>query len=515
MKILYPFYTEKANKTLSSLKIIIMADDSLKEKTAKGFMWSSFGYGFQLFLGMVFGIYLARLLSPSDYGMIGLIQIFGLIASTLQDSGFRIALANRKEIRHKDYNAVFWFNVGFSSILYAILYFLAPYITEFYQQSEFANRYNLSELTPLARYFFLGFVISSLGMAHCAYLFRTLQVKQKAIISICSLSISNITGIIMAYYGYAYWGLATQSLLFTLCNTLLFWYFSKWRPTFDIDFKPLKEMFGFSSKLLITDICTHTNNNIVTIILGRFFSISDVGNFSQAQKWTNMGSNMLIGTIKEVAQPVLREVSDERERHKRVFRKMLRLTAFITFPAMFGLSFISREFILITIKEQWLASVELMQILCAGAFTIPIQHLCLNLIITKERSDLVMWSTILTGLSQIVGILLSIPYGIYTMVCAYTFINLGWLVVWFYFTRREIGLRFREILIDIFPYACIAIGAIIATHCITSSIESLYLLLIAKITLTAAFYTFFIWISGSVTFKECINFILKRNVKSL
>lgn len=492
-----------------------MEDNSLKGKTAKGFMWSSIGYGIQLLIGVIFGIYLARLLSPSDYGMIGLIQIFGLIASTLQDSGFRIALANRKEIKHEDYNAVFWFNVCIGITLYIVLYFLAPYITSFYQQSEFASRYNLTDLTPLARYFFLGFVISSLGMAHCAYLFRTLQVKQKAIITMSSLCISNIVGIAMAYLGYAYWGLATQSLLFSLCNTILFWYFSKWRPNFNISFKPIKDMFGFSSKLLITDICTHTNNNIVAIILGRFFSISDVGNFSQAQKWTNMGSNMLVGTIKEVAQPVLREVSEDCERHKRVFRKMLRLTAFITFPAMLGLSFISREFILITIKEQWLESIELMQILCAGAFTIPIQHLCLNLVITKERSDLVMWSTILTGLSQIVGILLAIPHGIYTMVCIYTLINIAWLGIWLYFTKKEIGLRFREAFIDMAPYAFVAVGAMTATYYITLGIENLYFLFIAKVALAATFYTFFMWVSGSVTFKECINFILKRNTKSL
>jgi O-antigen/teichoic acid export membrane protein len=487
-----------------------MTNNTLKDKTAKGFMWSGIGYSIQLIFGVGFGIVLARLLTPEDYGMIGLIQIFSLIACTLQESGFRIALANRKEIRHEDYNAVFWFNVLVSAALYAILYCCAPLITHFYQQSSFASQYDVSMLTPLSRYFFLAFFISALGAAHCAYLFRTLQVKQKALISITSITLSGIVGMIMAYFGYAYWGLATQTIVFTSCNTILYWWFSGWRPTFSFNIQPLKEMFGFSSKLLVTDICTHANNNLVNIILGRFFSITDVGNFSQAQKWTNMGSNTLLGTIKEVVQPVLREVADERERHKRVFRKMLRLTSFITFPAMFGLSLISRELILITIQEKWLGSIELMQILCLGAFTVPIQHLCLNLVVTKERSDIIMWSTILSGLCQIIAIITTIPCGIYTMVCAYTGVNICWLLIWLYFVRREIGLRFREAFLDIFPYAAIAGAVMMATYYITLPIENIYLLFMAKLFIAAFLYIVLMWASGSATFKECMNFILKR-----
>ena len=145
-----------------------MAENSLKEKTAKGLMWGSIGNGAQLILGTLFGIFLARLLSPSDYGMVGVLQVFILIANTIQDSGFRMALANRKEVRHEDYNAVFWFNVGSAAILYALLFFLAPFITAFYQKSDFAIDHDLSALTPLARFCFIGIVTASLGTAHSA-----------------------------------------------------------------------------------------------------------------------------------------------------------------------------------------------------------------------------------------------------------------------------------------------------------------------------------------------------------
>ena len=469
------------------------------------------GNGAQLILGTLFGIFLARLLSPSDYGMVGVLQVFILIANTIQDSGFRMALANRKEVRHEDYNAVFWFNVGSAAILYALLFFLAPFITAFYQKSDFAIDHDLSALTPLARFCFIGIVTASLGTAHYAYLFRTLQVKQKAIITITSLSISSLIGITMAFLGYSYWGLATQGVAFTVCNTVLFWHFSKWTPTLPVSFKPLKEMFGFSSKLLATSICGCINGNILSVMLGRFYSVTNVGIYNQANKWTSMGANLIQSTVLEVAQPVLRNVADDRERHKRVFRKMLRFTAFIAFPALFGLAFISRELILITVTDKWIESVPLMQILCVCAFAAPIQALCMNLVISKERSDLILWNTLAFGTVQLSAVFFTYPYGIHTMVCAFATINILWLFVWFFFVHREIGLRLSEALLDTTPYAATATCAILATSFILSGLENIYLLFGLKIVLTALFYTLLMWACGSATFKECIGFLSRKN----
>ena len=485
-------------------------DRNLKEKTARGLLWGSISNGAQLILGMGFGIFLARLLSPADYGMVGLLTVFSQIVAVLQDSGFRTALANRREIVHEDYNAVFWFNVITGSAIYLLLFFLAPLITAFYQQSDAAAGYDLSELTPLARFSFLGFVIASLGTAHYAYLFRTLQVKQKAIITIVSLTTSNSIGVAMALTGYAYWGLAVQGVAFTTCNTILFWHFSHWRPTLPVSFRPLKEMFGFSSKMLATDICTNINNNILSVMLGRFYAVSDVGLYNQASKWTVMVSTMVLGTIRDVAQPVLRNVETERERHKRVFRKMLRFNAFMTFPALFGLALIARELVIVAVTEKWLPCVPLMQILCVGATALPLQFLCTNLVITKERSDLVLWNTMGLGVAQICAVFFSWPYGIRAMVCVYTAISFLGLAVWFYFVHREIGLRLREALADLLPYAAIAAVTMAATALITSPVDNVYLLLPLKIITAVLLYAVLMWLCGSATFRECTDFLLQK-----
>ena len=254
-----------------------MQEQSLKEKTSKGLLWGGIGNGIQQILNLIFGIFLARLLSPADYGMVGMLTIFSALANTFQESGFIVALANKKNISHEDYNAVFWFNVLVGVSFYVVFYFCAPFIAAYYRQPE---------LIPLSRYIFLGFVISSFSTAQSAYLFKNMMVKQKAISQFPALTISGAAGIIMAYNGMSYWGIATQNIIYISVINLCFWYFSPWRPSLNINFKPIKKMFGFSSRILATNLLIQINNNIFPIILGRLFLAKDVGLYTQSNKWT-------------------------------------------------------------------------------------------------------------------------------------------------------------------------------------------------------------------------------------
>lgn len=478
-----------------------MAEQSLKDKTAKGLLWGGLSNGMQQLLNLIFGIFLARLLNAEDYGMMAMLSIFSLIASSLQESGFTAALANKKEITHKDYNAVFWFNTGLSCCLYIILFLCAPLIAWFYDKPE---------LTPLARYAFLGFFISSLGIAHNAYLFRHLMVKQKAISSIIGLVVSGTIGVIMAYNGFAYWGIATQGIVYVTTITACFWYFSPWRPTFHIDFRPLKGILSFSSKLLVTSIFNNINNNIFSVVLGKFYSEREAGFFTQANKWNTMAHATVTGMVNGVAQPILSTLSEDRERQQRVFRKMLRFTAFLSFPAMLGLCLIAHDFIVIAIEEKWLDSIPILQLLCIGGAFLPIVNLYSNLIISKGKSNIYMWNTITLGLLQLAVILLLYPYGIHKMIIAYVCINISWLLVWHYFVRREINLRLFDALKDIFSFALIAALVMGVTYLITNGIPNIYIRLIAKIALAATLYISVMWLSGSVTYKESINYLLKK-----
>ena len=208
--------------------------------------------------------------------MVGMLTVFTLIGNSLQESGFRAALVNVKNIRHEDYNAVFWCSLLIGTCTYLFLFFCAPLIARFYQEPE---------LTPLARYCFLAIPIASLGTAQGAYLFRNLKVRQQALSGIIAHIVSGCLGITLAFCGFSYWGIATQSLTYLVTVTLCTWYFSPWRPTFHIDFRPLKSLFAFSSKLLITNIANQLNNNLLSVILGKYFTPQAVGNYNQANKW--------------------------------------------------------------------------------------------------------------------------------------------------------------------------------------------------------------------------------------
>nr|WP_325289384.1 lipopolysaccharide biosynthesis protein [uncultured Bacteroides sp.] len=481
-----------------------MSQSTLKEKTAKGLFWGGFSNGMQQVLNLVFGIFLGRLLDRSDYGMVGLLTIFSAVAAALQEGGFISALTNRKNATHRDYNAVFWFSLLCSVTFYIILFLCAPLIARFF---------SIAELVPLSRVLFLGFVISSLSIAPRACLFKNLKIRETTVISLTALAVSGVVGITLAANGFAYWGLAFQSLSFVTMVTLLNFYFSRWRPSLHIDFRPIREMIGFSSKLLVTNLFTILNNNLFSVVLGKFYSPKEVGDFTQANKWNGMGHTLITNMINGIAQPVFTSIADDRERQLNVFRKLLRFTAFVSFPAMFGLSLVSKELIVITITEKWLSSAAILQLLCVWGAFIPITSLFSNLVISRGHSSVYMWNTICLSLLQLVAACAMYPFGLEWMLRVFVAIHIGWLFVWLWFVHREIGLTLKHLLKDISPYLFLSALLTVSAHYLTRSIGNLYLSMAVKVVGVAAVYALVLWKLQSVTFRESVQFLLKRSRK--
>lgn len=480
-----------------------MSEKTLKEKTAKGLLWGGISNGAQQLLNLIFGIFLARLLSPSDYGMVGMLTIFSLIASTLQESGFISGLNRKKDVTADDYNAVFWFNVLCSLTIYAILFVAAPLIAAWFRQPV---------LVPLARLSFLSFVISALNTSTRAWLFRNMRVKETAITSIVSLVVSGVTGVALAWNGFAYWGIAIQNLVFCLMLTVGSWWFAEWHPTLHIDLRPLKGMIGYSSKLLATNIFTHINNNIFSIFFGRLYGEKTVGYYNQANKWTGMGYTLLTGMVWSVTQPLFARLSEnEQGRMQRIFRKMLRFTAFLSFPALFGLALIAPEFITIAITDKWLPSAYLMEILCIGGAFVPISSFYSNFVVSQGKSDWFMWSTITLCLVQMLLLVALYPWGVNTMVIAYVTANTLWLFVWHFLVRRLIGLRFFHALLDVLPFAALAALSMGAAWLAARPFSAnIYASLGVKVVTAAATYVLLLRIFGAEILKECWGYLFKR-----
>ena len=474
----------------------------LKEKAARGFLWGGLNNGAVQVLGALFGIFLLRLLSPSDYGKIAMLTVFANLASTLQESGFMAALCNLKNPTHRDYNAVFWFNIMMGGSLYLLLYLCAPLIADFYHDAD---------LLWLSRYMFLGFYITSFGTVQRAWLFRNMMNKQTCIIAIVSLVVSNVVGILMAWLGYAFWGLATQSLLFVSCMVLMNWYYSPWRPSLHIDLRPAWQMFGFSSRLLLTNVVNTLSSNAFSFLLGKFYGAHSAGVYGNARKWDDMCSSSINGMLTGVAQPVMAQVRDNRERSRQVFRKMLRFVSFVSFPCMFGIGLISREFLLIFTGPKWEESAYLLSLLSIYGAVFPLLTLYGQMVISQGRSNINMYSTMALSSLILLGLVLLHSYGLYVMVFYFIGINVAWLFVWQYFAYRLIGLRLWEALSDVLPFLLLSAACMALTWWITRPIESLWLLLLAKVVLAAVFYVTAIWISGARIMRESVDYLLHRH----
>ena len=478
---------------------------NLKEKTAQGLFWGFLSSGGMQLLNLIIGIFLARLLSPGEYGIVGMLAIFTLLANNLQESGFGVALVNIKDIKHNDYNAVFWFNTAMSLLLYLVLFLCAPLIAAFFHQPC---------LESLSRYVFLAIIFAAVGISPNAMLVRSLKMKEKAITSLSALVVSGTVGVTMAFMGFSYWSLATQQILYNVVICIGRFYFTRWCPTFKVDFTPVKQMFSFSYKVLITAVLTTINNNVLTVIFGRLFPAQAVGNFTQANKWNTMANQLVTNTVAQVAQPVLTRVTDDNERQRRVFGKLLRFTAFLAFPAMFGLALVAPQVILIAIGDKWVNSIPLLQVLCISGAFIPLYTVYQNLFLSQGKSGTYMWLTIAQIAIMLVAVLACHKLGIMAMVIAFACINILWLLAWQLFTSRLIGYRCMTMLRDRLPFMLIALVVMAVTYLVTRFIGNMYFLLMARVVLAAALYVITMKLLHARILEECIEFIRSKKSKT-
>ncbi|MDR1518310.1 MAG: lipopolysaccharide biosynthesis protein [Dysgonamonadaceae bacterium] len=477
-------------------------EKSLKERTARGLFWGGFSNGIQQLLNLLVGLILLWILSPEDYGIIAVLGIFTACAIILQDSGFSAALINKKEFRHEDFNAVFWFNVFVGLSLYAVLYFCAPLIADYYHKPA---------LTDVSRVYLLWFVFGSAGSTHFSVLHKRLMAKEKAQTEIIALLLASAIGIGLALAGFGYWALVGNTVSHGFLLMLLRWHYSPWRPTFRFDFSPLKEMLPFSSKILLTNLFSVISGNIFSNILGALRGFDVTGLYSQGKKWADMGSTFVWNTVNSVSQPVLAEVADDNSRQKKVFRKMLRFVSFISFPLVFGLALIAPEFMSLIANGKWIGAVPILQILCVWGAFLPLNNLYSSMIVSRGKSDVQMACTIAISVAQLVAVSITARQGLYPMLVAFVSINFCGLFLWQHFAKRHIGVKFREVIFgDILPFLAITFLALTAAYFAARPFDNNILRFALKIIVASALYVGIMYFSKAVIFREATLFFRQR-----
>lgn len=521
-----------------------MSEQKLKDKTAKALMWGALNSGGTQVISLILGIFLARILTPGDYGLIGMITVYSIVASCIQESGFFSALINQpnntpeeKKKFNTACNSVFWFNITISIFLYAILWFCTPLIAKYNNQPI---------LIPLARYAFLQFIVSSFIVVPRAILTKEMKNDKLTIAQLLSSLISGLIGIYLAFSGFTFWGIATQSICFVLSSAIFYWIFVPFKPSFSFSIEPIKEMFNFSYKILFTKTIYSLNKYLFESILGKFYTKNYIGNYTQSNKWNQMGSSFISGMIQNVAQPMfimIRDAQDQSEEYKianyqRAFRKMLRFTSLISFPLMFGLILIAPEFIIIALKEKWINSIPYLQILCvAGAFY-PFSELYCYFLMSRNKPNVYLGNMIaqtIIILGEILFICLfniTINFKLFgidikleqikLMVTIYVILIVVWTFIWHLYIKREIKLGYSKLFKDIMPFIFIAAISMIATQIIVSLTANyvfdfiidtngrLWFKMIAKILIASTLYLGITFICGAKILKEGLHFLLKK-----
>ncbi|MEG2278304.1 MAG: lipopolysaccharide biosynthesis protein [Odoribacter sp.] len=388
---------------------------SLKDKTINGAIWSLVdnvaGSGITFFVGLL----LARLLSPEEFGVIGMLTIFIAISNSFVDSGFSNALIRKNNVREIDYNTVFYFNLFVGICCYILLFIASPAISRFFREPQ---------LVAITRVLGLILIINALAIIQRTQFIKKIDFKTQTKVSVISSVSSGGIGIGMAFADYGVWSLVGQQLSRQLFNTLFLWIYSKWRPACEFSTGSFKEMFSFGSKLLFSGLLNTIYQNIYYLIIGRFYSADQLGQYTRAEQFNTIFSNNLTSVVQRVSYPVLSSIQDESERLKEAYRKIIKITMLVTFACMLGLAAMAKPLILVLIGEKWLPAVVYLQILCFSGMLYPLHAINLNILQVKGRSDIFLKLEIIKKMIGIVPILIGIFYGIEFMLLISVFISI-------------------------------------------------------------------------------------------
>ncbi len=358
-----------------------MSNTLLKFRTLKGISWSLIdnlaGSGVTFIIGLV----LARLLSPSEFGVIGMVMVFIALSNVFVEGGLSRALIRKLDVSDNDYNTAFFSNIIISIIFVILLNLLAESISSFF------NVAILSKILPFVSSLVL---INGAAIVHKTILIRNVDFKSQAIVSLIASICSGIIGITLAVLGYGVWSLVWQQISRYFFNTLFLWVFNKWRPSLVFSIDSFKELFGFGSKVLLADLINSVYKNIFNVIIGKVYKAEQLGQYDNAERFNTILTNNLTSVVQRVSYPILSSVQANKENLTHVFRKFTIYSALVFFPLILGLAAMSKPLLVFLIGEKWLDASIYLKIMCVYGILYPFTNLNLNMLNVVGRSDKIL-----------------------------------------------------------------------------------------------------------------------------
>lgn len=369
-------------------------------------MWKFLERGGVQGVQFVLSIILARLVSPSDYGIVAILLVFIQIANVFIQSGFNTALIQKKNSDDVDFSSIFYLSLVIAAILYVILYFTSPFISIFYKQED---------LTIFLRIISLTLFFGAVNSVQNAYVSKTMQFKRYFVSSMGAVTGSGILGIVFAYKGFGVWALVIQQISKDVLTCFILWFTVKWRPKFVFSFERVKSLFGFGWKLLCSGILDTIFRNIYNLIVGRIYNSEILGVFNRGHQFPQVIATNLDGSIQSVMLPAISNKNDNIEEVKRMTRRSISMSAYLLMPCMFGMAAVAESLVKLLLTDKWLPCVPFLQLACFSYAIYPIHTANLTGINALGRSDIFLKLEIIKKTITVINILVTLPFGIYAM----------------------------------------------------------------------------------------------------
>lgn len=456
-----------------------MPEENIKYKTKKGIYWTFFNQLANNGLQFIVGIIMARMLSPSDYGITALPVVFMVVAELFIGGGFAGALVRKPEINDKDLSTSFIYSSSVGIFCYLALFFGAKWIAEFY---------NEPVLTPLIRVSALSFLWGPLMTPQNIILQRRLDFKTPARIAITTKMIGAVVGISLAYCGYGLWSLVIMGVVSSFLSFVQTWLAVKWLPKARWSRESFKYLWEYGNKMLASSLIDRIYCNITPIIVGKFYSTADLGVYNRARGYASLPATQGTSVIQSVTFPVLSKLQDNDATLASAYRKMLKTSAFVIFPVMMLLGALAKPFIVLLVTEKWIGAVLLLQLLCFSMMWYPIHAINLNLLQVKGRTDLFLKLEVWKKCLGLTVMSCTLPFGLVYFVAAGIASSFISLFINTYYTGKLIHVGFRMQMRDLLPTYGLSVFTFAVVFCMNHFISSLWLQLILGLTIGTGLY---------------------------
>lgn len=421
--------------------------DSLKKKTVHGVGWSAADAFLGQGVSFLVGIVLARLLSPAEYGLIGICLIFITVLNGIVDSGFSNALIRKKQISQDDYNTLFLLNIVMSIVLYLVLFFSAEVISSFFHRNE---------LVLLIRIMGLISVINSFSIVQVTILTKKIDFKTKTKSSLISAIVSGIIGIFLAFSGCGVWALVVQQIVKQFLSSLFLWFFNRWTPSIKFNSSSFEYMWGFGWKLMVSGLLNNIWNQLYQVVVGKYYSPYTLGQYTRSNDYANIFSSNITTIVQRVSFPVLSGIQDDQGRLLNVYRRVIKMTMFVTCICMIWMGAMSEPLIYCLVGPQWHDAASYLPLICINMSLYPLHAINLNMLQIQGRSDIFLNLEIIKKIIALFPLAIGVFYNIYWMLISSILVGFISLYLNTFYTGKKIGYSTWSQVKDILPYYCIA-----------------------------------------------------------